>query len=246
MFQMTSGNQQGEIFVSGNGALQLKTARIGNSRIANYSDVLFSQNLGHVDAADTYQTFATGTYAGVEMFYDTASSRGIRFITASANQTASTPFTPSYPVTISGSGNVTMTNNVSITNNVTAGNVVLSPAGIIASSATNENIILTPHGSGEVYSTKSYKAVGNGSNGNGSAYFAGTAASNLARFGPSRILNYSDTLIARNLDAVAGADTYQTLYTGGYAGQEFFYDGALTSYGVRWYTSRRRHSHRRR
>lgn len=56
------------------------------------------------------------------------------------------------------------------------------------------------------------------------------------RIGNSRLLNYGDVMLSRNLTPVVGADTYQTSVTGPYAAMEFYYDGA-TNRGIKWIVS---------
>lgn len=111
----TSGATLGSV-VAGNGwysnAEKWRLVRLGNARTLNYDDGMVSQNLAPVYAADTYQTFADGSYAAVVFYYDGSGRKGVRFITSPSAGTAGVPFTPAYPLAVDGDGMVSLTKHL--------------------------------------------------------------------------------------------------------------------------------------
>lgn len=104
----TSGSQRGEVFAGGNDVSMVSAVRLGNSRTFNYLDGLVSQNLRHVEGADTYQTLTTGSFAGVEFYWDGVGRKGVRFIASTSNGTAGVPLSPAYPFTMDADGNTSV------------------------------------------------------------------------------------------------------------------------------------------
>ncbi len=100
----TSGSQLGEVLAGEYGGSGGRVIRIGNSRTLDYLDTMLSHNLLPVYGANTYKTHKTGSYAGMEFFYDGSTNRGVRWMVSSSNSTAGTPFTPTYAMSLYSNG----------------------------------------------------------------------------------------------------------------------------------------------
>lgn len=82
--------------------------RLGLAGVNTRLDGMLSTNLTGVSGADTYQTVATDTYAGMEFYTISATKRGVRWIVSAAAQAAATPFAPTYAMTLSEVGSLTI------------------------------------------------------------------------------------------------------------------------------------------
>lgn len=204
-------------------------ARVGTSRVLNFADAMFSHNLGAVTGADTYQTYSTANYAGMQFYYIDANTRGVRWFLSSATQTAGSAFTPTavasmtptvftIGVNILGSGGTAPTNTSSGSNQFTAGiatngpiysgaaNVAaLTASGIAAfngGNAATSSAVFAVNNAGAGGTVQRYYEAGNGAGFVSFRIVRGNGAANYGSNGLS-VDSYDD--IWFNLNALGGA-----------------------------------------
>lgn len=99
-----TNSPSGEVLVGHKSDGLDKMTRLGKSRQLNFGDTMLARNLTDVSGADTYATLATGSYAGIEFRYYSATQRDVWVYASQSSSVGGTAFTPTPVAVFTGVG----------------------------------------------------------------------------------------------------------------------------------------------